>query len=155
MQRVLALVFTLALAARAGALAQAGHPSASSTITAAEPAAAESSPAAPPAPAVYHVAEVMPAFPGGAAAQQAFLRDKLRFPDEALRRGLSGKVLVQFVVDERGRIQDPQVVKGLGYGLDQEALRLVRIMPWWTPGLIGGQPVRVQCTLPIVFRALE
>ncbi|GAB3841360.1 energy transducer TonB [Hymenobacter jeollabukensis] len=112
---------------------------------------------APPAagPAIYHVAEVMPAFPGGAAAQLAFLRDKLKYPEEALRKGVAGKVLVQFVVDERGHLLDPQVVRGLGAGLDEEALRLVRIMPWWTPGLVGGQPVKVQVTLPIVFRALE
>ncbi|RTQ44867.1 energy transducer TonB [Hymenobacter gummosus] len=111
--------------------------------------------AAPAAPAVYHVAEVMPGFPGGNAAQLAFLRDKLRYPDEALQKGISGKVLVQFVVDERGHLLDPKVVRGLGAGLDEEALRLVRIMPWWTPGLVGGQPVKVAITLPIVFRALE
>lgn len=111
--------------------------------------------AAPAAPAVYHVAEVMPAFPGGTGAQLAFLRDKLKYPEEALRKGLAGKVLVQFVVDERGHLIDPQVVRGLGAGLDEEALRLVRIMPWWTPGLVAGQPVKVQITLPIIFRALE
>lgn len=107
------------------------------------------------APAVYHVAEVMPAFPGGTEAFGKFLRDKLQYPQEALSKSLSGKVYVRFVVDERGHIIDPQVVKGLGAGLDQEALRLVRIMPWWTPGLVGGQPVKVSYTLPIVFRALE
>ena len=107
------------------------------------------------APTVYHAADVMPAFPGGNEAFGKFLRDKMKYPDEALRRGASGKVIVQFVVDERGRILDPKVVKGLGFGLDEEALRLVRIMPWWTPGTVAGQPVRVAYTLPIVFRALE
>ena len=119
----------------------------------AAPAPAET--AAPAAPAVYHVAETMPAFPGGTVAQVAFLREKLKYPEEALRKGIAGKVLVQFVVDERGHLIDPQVVRGLGAGLDEEALRLVRIMPWWTPGLVGGQPVKVAVTLPIVFRALE
>lgn len=116
--------------------------------------------AAPPAPAeaaatIFHTAEVLPAFPGGPGAQLSFLRDKLKYPEEALRRGLAGKVLVQFVVDERGHLLDPQVVRGLSPELDAEALRLVRIMPWWTPGLIGGRPVKVSYTLPIVFRALE
>ncbi len=112
-------------------------------------------PMAPAAATVYHVAEEMPAFAGGPAAFQKFLRDKLRYPEEALRKGVSGKVHVSFTVDEQGRILDPQVVRGLGAGLDEEALRLVRIMPWWTPGRIAGQPVRVAYTLPIVFRALE
>lgn len=116
------------------------------------PAPAESASAAP---AVYHVAETMPAYPGGTAAQVAFLREKLKYPEEALRKGIAGKVLVQFVVDERGHLLDPQVVRGLGAGLDEEALRLVRVMPWWTPGLVGGKPVKVQVTLPIIFRALE
>jgi TonB family protein len=76
-------------------------------------------------------------------------------PAAALSHGTSGKVYVQFVVDEEGHLLDPRVVKGLGFGLDEEALRLVRIMPWWNPGRIGGRPVRVAYTLPIVFRALD
>jgi len=107
------------------------------------------------APVVYNIAEEMPAFTGGPAAFQKFLRNKLKYPEEALRKGISGKVHVSFVIDEQGRILDPKVVRGLGSGLDEEALRLVRIMPWWTPGRTGGQPVRVAYTLPIVFRALE
>ena len=106
-------------------------------------------------PKVYLVAEEMPAFPGGPTAFQKFLKAKITYPEEALRLNLSGKVHVSFVVDEEGRILDPKVVKGLGGGLDEEALRLVRIMPWWTPGRVGGQPVRVACTLPIGFRTLE
>ncbi|WBO85315.1 energy transducer TonB [Hymenobacter yonginensis] len=117
--------------------------------------ATSASPAAPAAPLLYHAADEMPAFPGGAPAFQQFLRQKLRYPEEALRRNLSGKVHVSFVVDEQGHILDPKVVRGLGSGLDEEALRLVRIMPWWTPGRVAGQPVRVAYTLPIVFRALE
>ena len=107
------------------------------------------------APVVYHAADEMPAFPGGAPAFQEFLRQKIRYPEDALRRNLSGKVHISFVVDEQGHILDPKVVRGLGGGLDEEALRLVRIMPWWTPGRVAGQPVRVAYTLPIVFRALE
>ncbi|OON67209.1 energy transducer TonB [Hymenobacter sp. CRA2] len=159
MQRPVTLLFALLLAGAAHpARAQqtsslAGTPDTDS----AAPPAAEGSPAATDAksPTLYYAADVMPSFPGGAPAQLAFLREKLHFPDEALRRGLSGKVLVQFIVDERGHLLDPKVVRGLGPDLDAEALRLVRIMPWWTPGLVGGQPVKVQMTLPIVFRALE
>ncbi|UOQ55580.1 energy transducer TonB [Hymenobacter cellulosivorans] len=117
------------------------------------PSAASSS--APAVPVIYHTAEEMPSFPGGEAAFTKFLRAKIQYPTTALNHGTSGKVHVSFVVDEQGHILDPKVVKGLGFGLDEEALRLVRIMPWWNPGKIGGQPVKVAYTLPIVFRALE
>ncbi|WP_185816923.1 energy transducer TonB [Hymenobacter metallilatus] len=119
-----------------------------STAVAAPQAAASS-------PTLYHTADEMPAFPGGSEAFQKFLRKELRYPDEALRRGVSGRVFVRFVITDEGRIRDAEVVKGLGSGLDEEALRLVRIMPWWTPGRVGGQPVWMSYTLPIIFRALE
>ncbi|WP_400191648.1 energy transducer TonB [Hymenobacter sp. B81] len=147
MYRLLFLLIGWELLGSGRAVAQADQ---APTVTATEAAAAGAPPLAP----VYHTAEVMPQFPGGAGAFGKFLQQKLQYPAEALGRGVSGKVYVQFVVDERGHIIDPQVVKGLGYGLDQEALRLVRIMPWWTPGLIAGRPVKVSYTLPIIFRAL-
>jgi protein TonB len=106
-----------------------------------------------PAQAIHFFADEMPAFPGGEAAFQQFIRAKINYPAAALNKGISGKVHVRFIVDADGRIRDAEVLKGLGYGLDQEALRLVRIMPWWTPGRLNGQPVRVSYTLPIVFRA--
>ncbi|MBC8084780.1 MAG: energy transducer TonB [Hymenobacter sp.] len=118
-------------------------------------AATQTAPEVPAEPVVYNVADEMPAFTGGAPAFLKFLQAKLKYPEEALRRNISGKVHVSFVVDEEGRILDPKVVRGLGSGLDEEALRLVRIMPWWTPGRINGRPVRVAYTLPIVFRSLE
>jgi protein TonB len=106
-------------------------------------------------PVVYLMADQMPAFPGGERGFQQFMREKAHYPEQALARGVAGKVHVRFIVDEMGRIRDAQVVKGLGYGLDEEALRLVRIMPWWTPGSIKGKPVWVSYTMPITFRALE
>jgi len=105
-------------------------------------------------PTVYLVADEMPAFPGGAAALVKFLATKLEYPAAALERQLSGKVYVHFTVDPEGRPHNPEVVKGLGSGLDEEALRLVRLMPWWTPGRIQGQPVWVRVIMPITFRAL-
>jgi periplasmic protein TonB len=116
------------------------------------PAAAAPAPAA--APTIYFAADEMPAFPGGNTAMLSFLGRKLSYPAPALDRQLSGKVHVAFVVDPEGHLHDPHVVRGLGSGLDEEALRLVRIMPWWTPGRVNGQPVWVSVTLPIVFRAL-
>ncbi|MCB2408130.1 energy transducer TonB [Hymenobacter lucidus] len=150
MRPLLLVLFSFLLAtaptAAQSQLAAALSDSGSSVPTGSAPAAA---------PLVYHTAEEMPGFPGGDAAFAKFLRAKINYPAAALNHGASGKVHVSFVVDEQGHILDPKVVKGLGYGLDEEALRLVRIMPWWNPGRIGGQPVKVAYTLPIVFRALE
>lgn len=117
-------------------------------------AAPATRPAAPAAATVYFVADEMPDFPGGPAAMLAFLKRKLNYPAQALDQQLSGKVHVTFVVDPEGHLHDPHVVRGLGAGLDEEALRLVRIMPWWTPGRVQGRPVWVRVTLPIGFRAL-
>jgi protein TonB len=103
---------------------------------------------------VYNFVDEMPAFPGGQAAFAQFMRRTLQYPDAALAANISGKVHVRFTVSEDGHLLNPEVVKGLGYGLDQEALRLVRLMPWWTPGKVNGQPVRVRYVLPLVFRAL-
>ena len=110
--------------------------------------------ATPAAPPVYFMADEMPAFPGGNAAMLAFFGRKINYPAAALDHQVSGRVHVAFVVDPEGHLHDPHVVRGLGYGLDEEALRLVRIMPWWTPGRINGQAVWVRVTLPIGFRAL-
>jgi protein TonB len=109
---------------------------------------------APTAPTVYFTADEMPAFPGGDAAMLKFLSSRLNYPAAALDRSLSGKVYVTFTIDPEGHLHNPHVVRGLGSGLDEEALRLVRLMPWWTPGKIHGQPVWVNMTLPIIFRAL-
>ena len=109
---------------------------------------------APAAPTVYLTAEELPNFPGGNAAMLTFLARKINYPAAALDHQISGKVHVTFVVDADGHLRDPRVVRGLGFGLDEEALRLVHIMPWWLPGKVNGQPVWVRVTLPIGFRAL-
>ena len=105
-------------------------------------------------PTIYFTADEMPTFPGGDAALLKFLSSRLNYPAAALDKRLSGKVFITFTVDSEGHLRDPRVVRGLGSGLDEEALRLVRLMPWWTPGKIQGQPVWVTLTMPIVFRAL-
>jgi protein TonB len=111
-------------------------------------------PASPTAPTVYFTADELPSFPGGDAALLKFLSGRLNYPAVALDRHWSGKVYLTFVVDPEGRLHDPHVVRGLGSGLNEEALRLVRLMPWWNPGKLHGQPVWVSVTMPIVFRAL-
>ena len=102
-------------------------------------------------PTVLNYAEQMPAFPGGEVALHRYLAAQTKYPAEALRRGLSGQVVVQFVVDEQGRVLEPRVVKSTDADFNAEALRLVWLMPWWTPGRQQQQAVRVRCTLPISF----
>lgn len=115
-------------------------------------------PAAPAAEAevasaatVLKFSEVLPAFPGGESAYYAFVRQTAHFPEEALKRGLSGTVYVSFVVDQQGRVINAEVAKGCGHGFDEEALRVIRLMPWWTPGLVAGKPVRVARTMSVPF----
>ena len=139
----------------AGLIAAASGLARAQTASVAVPAPVEGSPTpAPAAPTIYFTAEEMPAFPGGDAALVKFLSSRVKYPAAALDGRLSGKVHVTFTVDPAGHLHDPRVVRGLGSGLDEEALRLVRLMPWWTPGRVHGQPVWVSVTMPIVFRAL-
>ncbi len=133
------------------ATATAGHAQMASR-TAVPVAAATVAAATPVAPEVLTYADEMPAYPGGDAAMHQFLAKKINYPAEANQQNLSGTVYVRFVVDEQGRIRDAEVAKGCGHGFDEEALRVVRLMPWWTAGRVAGQPVRVQRTLPIIFR---
>ena len=95
--------------------------------------------------------DVLPKFPGGDEAYRSYIGHNARFPEEALKRHISGTVYVSFVVDEQGRITNAEILKGSGNGFDEEALRLIRLMPWWSPGLVAGKPVRVARTLAIPF----
>ena len=102
-------------------------------------------------PAVLDYAEEMPVFAGGVPALRQYFATHLTYPPEAVKRTLSGTVVVQFVVDEQGRAVDVAVVRASDPVFDAEAKRVVYLMPWWTPGREHGRPVRVRCTLPLVF----
>jgi protein TonB len=94
--------------------------------------------------------DVAATFPGGNAAYQAFMKQNQRYPRAAQQKELTGTVLVSFTVDEQGRILDPQVASGVD-GLNEEALRLVSTMPWWTPARRQGRPVRSSSYLRVRF----
>ena len=96
--------------------------------------------------------ETMPSFPGGERAMYSYLNDRIRYPQQARDYEVEGKVYVQFVVDQDGKVTEPKVVKGLGYGCDEEALRIVRLMPLWMPGKHRQQRVPVIYTLPVTFQ---
>ena len=102
---------------------------------------------------VYINPEVRPQFTGGDKAFAAYLSKSIRYPKQALERRVSGRVFVNFVLNAQGRVQDAHVISGPGSGLNDEALRLVWLMPPWEPGRVNGQPVRVACTVPITFNS--
>jgi protein TonB len=93
----------------------------------------------------------MPEYPGGTGAMLDFLGKNLKYPNEARDKNISGKVIVKFVVDKEGNIQDATIVRGIGAGCDEEALRVVRKMPRWKPGNQNGKAVNVFFQLPVSF----
>lgn len=115
------------------------------------PATETGSATAPAVTGPYVVVEKMPEFAGGTEALMRYLRNHLRYPSEALRAQAEGRVYVSFVVQADGTIADVSVPKGLGYGLDEEAQRVVRQMPAWMPGQQSHHAVPVRFTLPITF----
>jgi len=100
---------------------------------------------------IFNVVESMPAFPGGEAAMRAFLGKHLKYPEMAKQVGISGKVYVTFVVEKDGSITDVSLLRGIGGGCDEEAIRVVSMMPKWKPGLQRTHAVRVQFVLDIKF----
>ncbi|MFD3002189.1 energy transducer TonB [Pontibacter toksunensis] len=102
-------------------------------------------------PAEFIHVEEMPEFVGGDKALFAYLSKKMRYPSEAQRAGVEGIVVVTFVVAPNGAITKAEVVKGLGFGTEEEALRVISSMPYWKPGKQNGRTVPVRYTLPIRF----
>jgi len=100
---------------------------------------------------VVEFAEEMPSFPGGDDELVNFLSKNLKYPELAKRAGITGKVIVDFVIDIDGKISDIKVVKGIGYGCDEEAIRVIKLMPKWIPAKIDGKPIRFKLSLPILF----
>ncbi|MDB5240406.1 MAG: hypothetical protein JWP57_1031 [Spirosoma sp.] len=100
---------------------------------------------------VYTVVEQVPEFPGGMSALGTYLMKNLRYPARAQQANVKGRVFVQFVVTETGTIQDLRILKGIGFGCDEEAVRVVSRMPNWIPGKQNGKPVSVMYNLPIQF----
>ena len=100
----------------------------------------------------FDVVEEMPKFPGGDAAMMEFLRNTVKYPEEAMKNGIQGRVVVQFIIEKDGSISEAKVIKKVNEQLDAEALRVVGEMPNWTPGKQKGKEVRVKFTLPVTFR---
>ena len=95
--------------------------------------------------------EAYPEFDGGMKAWYKFIQKNLRYPANALENEKQGKVFVSFVVERDGSISDVKVMRGVGYGMDEEASRVIKKSPKWKPGKQAGKPVRVRFNMPISF----
>ncbi len=132
---------------------------ASQTEDAKEEVVAPVSPEAKEAPAdstakeeVFMVAEQMPEFPGGMKELLKFLQDNLKYPENAMKNNVQGRVIVQFVVEKDGTLTEFKVARSVDPDLDAEALRVLQTMPKWNPGMQRGKIVRVKFTVPVSFK---
>lgn len=132
---------------------------ASQTEDAKEEVVAPVSPEAKEAPAdstakeeVFMVAEQMPEYPGGMKEMLKFLQENVKYPENAMKNNVQGRVIVQFVVEKDGTLTEFKVARSVDPDLDAEALRVLQIMPKWKPGMQRGKIVRVKFTVPVSFK---
>jgi len=100
---------------------------------------------------IFTIVEEQPSFPGGEAALMEYLAKNISYPPMAKESGIQGTVFVTFVVEPDGSVTNVKIMRGIGGGCDEEAVRVVRNMPRWKAGRQRGKPVRVQFNLPIRF----
>jgi TonB family protein len=101
---------------------------------------------------VFAIVEEMPQFPGGDSKRLAFLSENINYPALAAENGIQGTVYVSFVVKQNGKLSDVKVLRGIGGGCDEEAVRVVKKMPRWIPGKQNGKYVNVLFTMPVIFK---
>lgn len=101
---------------------------------------------------VFDVVEVMPQFPGGQIAMLQYLMKNMKYPEQAMKEGIQGRVAVRFIVEKDGSISDVKPVLSVHPLLNKEAVRVVKSMPKWSPGKHNGKPVRVRFNLPVMFK---
>lgn len=101
---------------------------------------------------VFDVVEVMPQFPGGQIAMLKYIMENMKYPKQAMKEGIQGRVTVSFIVEKDGRVSNVRLLHSVQSALDKEAIRVVKSMPKWTPGKQNGKPVRVRFNLPVMFK---
>jgi protein TonB len=99
--------------------------------------------------------EVLPQPDGGMAGWARFLQNNLRYPALARENNISGKVYISFIVEKDGQLSNITVSRGLGYGLDEESVRVLKLAKPWKPGIQNGHPVRVAYSIPFAFQLAE
>ncbi len=101
---------------------------------------------------IFTSVEQNPEFPGGNIEALKYIAKNIKYPSAAQRANVSGKVFIKFVVERDGSIGDVQILKGIGFGCDEEAQRVIKGMPKWSPGKQNGRNVRVWFTLPVNYQ---
>ena len=101
---------------------------------------------------IFVVVESMPSFPGGVSELMKYFHKNLKYPTLAKESGIQGIVFVTFVVEKDGSVTDVRVLRGIGGGCDEEAIRVAKDMPSWIPGKQRNIPVRVSFNLPVRFK---
>lgn len=101
---------------------------------------------------IFDVVEDMPEFPGGMNACLQYLAKNIKYPAEAEKAGEQGRAIIQFIITKEGKIINPKIVKSVSPRLDEEAIRVVKAMPDWTPGKQRGVAVNVKYTVPVFFK---
>jgi len=104
---------------------------------------------------IFVIVEDFPTPVGGMGAFYQYVNENIRFPRQALTLRIEGKVFVQFVVGKNGELEDITVIRGIGGGCDEEAMRIIENAPRWNPGKQRGKPVKVKMVLPITFKIEE
>lgn len=100
----------------------------------------------------YCIVEMMPQYPGGLAAMLKYIRENIKYPEQAMKERIQGRVTVSFIIEKDGSISDVKAVRSVHPLLNKEAVRVVKSMPKWTPGKQNGKPVRVRFNLPVMFK---
>ena len=101
---------------------------------------------------LFSVVEVMPQFPGGQIAMLQYLMKNIKYPEQAMKKGIQGRVVVSFIVEKDGRVSNVRLLRSVESSLDKEAVRVVKSMPKWSPGKQNGKPVRVRFNVPVMFK---
>jgi protein TonB len=101
---------------------------------------------------IYEVVDIRPVPKGGQQALLKIIAKNLKYPDSALEEMIEGLVAVEFVVEKDGSISQLAIIKGIGYGCDEEAMRVVALLKKWSPGILNGAPVRTRMRFPVKFK---
>lgn len=101
---------------------------------------------------IFDVVEQPPSFPGGQAALMSYLSKSVKYPEEALKDNVQGRVIVGFIVEKDGSVSNAKIIRSVDSALDKEAIRIVMSMPKWTPGRQNGRNVRTKYNVPVNFK---
>ena len=104
---------------------------------------------------IYQIVDEMPQYPGGEKAMMEYVAKNVKYPQEAKDKEIQGRVFVSFVIEKDGSVSTVKVMRGIGGGCDEEAVRVVSSMPKWKPGIKDGKPVRVSYMMPLNFKLTE